>query len=80
MTSTGEIHTGMLAEKNEKVVVLKDNKNQRVTIDAKVVPALSPHPTSLMPDLLLRDMTAQQVADLLEFLMSSAREDTQSGG
>ena len=79
VTSTGEIHTGMLAEKNEKVVVLKDNKNQRVTIDAKVVQALSPQPTSLMPDLLLRDMTAQQVADLLEFLMSSAREDTQSG-
>jgi hypothetical protein len=30
-----------------------------------------PQKTSLMPELLLRDLTAQQVADLLEFLANS---------
>jgi hypothetical protein len=30
-------------------------------------------PKSLMPDLLLRDMTAEQVADLLAFLVNQRR-------
>ena len=32
--------------------------------------ALVPQSRSLMPELLLRDLTAQQVADLLEFMAS----------
>ena len=37
-------------------------------IPTKQIEQLVPQRQSLMPDLLLRDMTAQQVADLLEYL------------
>jgi hypothetical protein len=41
-----------------------------IHIPADDVEQLATQPKSLMPELLLRDMTAQQVADLLAFLGS----------
>jgi hypothetical protein len=51
-------------------VVLKDAQGKITTVPAQRVEALSPQRVSLMPELLLRDMTAREVADLLEFLAS----------
>jgi hypothetical protein len=48
--------------------VLKDAKNNLIRLTTSDVEQLSPQQQSLMPDLLLRDMTAEQVADLLAFL------------
>ena len=67
-TSRGGVHTGLLVKKTDTDVVLKDGQGKLVTIPAKEVELLSPQQKSLMPELLLRDMTAQEVADLLEFL------------
>jgi putative heme-binding domain-containing protein len=66
----GQIYSGLLVEKNADSVVIKDAKNEIVRIPAADVVSLTPSPKSLMPDLLLRDLTAQNVADLTAFLGS----------
>jgi putative heme-binding domain-containing protein len=67
-TKDGRVLTGLVAERNAQAVVLKDNQGKTVRVPAGDVERLVPQSRSLMPDLLLRDLTAQQVADLLEFL------------
>jgi putative heme-binding domain-containing protein len=67
-SSDGKLYTGLLVEKTDQSIVLKDSKNNLVQLDAAQVQQLTPQQQSLMPDLLLRDMTAEQVADLLAFL------------
>ena len=57
-----------LGQQDEQEVVLKDPKGQLTTVKAADVEALVPQQQSMMPELLLRDLTAQQVADLLAFL------------
>lgn len=67
-TTDGLLATGLLVKKDETEVILKDAQNKEIRIPAKQIEQLVPQRQSLMPDLLLRDMTAQQVADLLAFL------------
>ena len=67
-TSTGRVYTGLLVEKNSKQVVLKDAKNHSRILPAAEIELLTPLRKSLMPELLLREMTAQQAADLLAYL------------
>ena len=57
-------------KKDEKELVLKDAQNKPHTIPAGDVEGMYPQRKSLMPDLLLRDFTLQQVADLLAYLAS----------
>lgn len=66
----GRLLTGLLVNKDEHEVVLKDAQDKLHRIPSKQIEQLVPQRQSLMPDLLLRDMTAQQVADLLEYLSS----------
>ncbi len=67
-TANGIVHTGLLVKQGPEGIVLKDALGNDVQVSADDVEVLVPQPKSLMPDLLLRDMTAQEVADLLEFL------------
>jgi len=69
-TKAGLVHTGLIAEKTDRAVVLKDAQNKTTRIPADEVEQMSPQARSLMPDLLLRDLTAQQAADLIEYLGS----------
>jgi putative heme-binding domain-containing protein len=69
-TKSGLVHSGLLVERNEKEVVLRDAQNQTIRIAVADVELLNPVKQSLMPDLLLRSLTAQQAADLLEYLAS----------
>jgi putative heme-binding domain-containing protein len=69
-TTDGQVHTGLLVEKSADVVVLKTAADKEVRLDAKKVEALAPQAKSLMPEFLLRDLTAAHAADLLEFLAS----------
>jgi putative heme-binding domain-containing protein len=69
-TTDGKVHTGLLASKTDKEVVLRTAQDKEVRIPAGKVERLAPQRTSLMPELLLRDLTAEQAADLLEFLAS----------
>jgi hypothetical protein len=49
---------------------LRDAQNQEIRTAVSDVASLTPQKPSLMPDLLLRSLTAQQAADLLEYLAS----------
>ncbi|MEX0677381.1 MAG: PQQ-dependent sugar dehydrogenase [Pirellulales bacterium] len=69
-TDAGRIHTGLLVEKSADAIVLKDEKNELIRIPAGEVALLVAQQKSLMPDLLLRDMTAREVVDLTAFLHS----------
>jgi hypothetical protein len=51
-------------------VRLKDARNEEIRVAADEIEVIVPQQKSLMPDLLLRDMTPQQVADLLAYLSS----------
>ncbi len=67
-TVQGRVYSGLLERRDDTEVVLRDaaNKTHRFAVDE--VETLVRQQKSLMPDLLLRDMTAQQVADLLAYL------------
>ncbi len=67
-TLGGKIHTGLLVDRNVSEVVLRNAKDEVVRIAAKDIDEISPQRQSLMPELLLKDMTAEQVADLIEYL------------
>src|SRR5205807_2387095 len=67
-TKDGQVHTGLLAEKSAKQIVLKNQGDKETRIPADKVAVIAPMSKSIMPELLLRDMTANQVADLLAFL------------
>lgn len=69
-TTAGRVHTGLLVSKTDKQVVLRDAKREERVIAAEDVEEIFAQRKSLMPELLLKDMTAQQVADLLAFLSS----------
>jgi len=69
-TKDGRVLSGILTERNEREVVLKDPQNQVVRLPLAELEQLVTQQQSLMPELLLRDLTAQQVADLLEYLCS----------
>jgi uncharacterized repeat protein (TIGR03806 family) len=67
-TKDGRVIGGLVMEKNAKEVILKDAQRNTVRVPAEQVEQLVPQSRSLMPELLLRDLTPQQVADLLEYL------------
>lgn len=69
-TKQGQVHTGLLVSKDTAKVVLKDATNKRIEVPAGDVEVLTPQQKSLMPELLLRDLTAEQVADLTAYLSS----------
>jgi putative heme-binding domain-containing protein len=69
-TKDGRIVTGLIVEKGGQEIVLRDAQGKTVRVPRAEVESLVPQSRSLMPELLLRDLTAQQVADLLEFMES----------
>jgi hypothetical protein len=50
--------------------VLRDAENRTIRVADADVEGVAPQTQSLMPDLLLRGLTAQQAADLLDYLAS----------
>jgi uncharacterized repeat protein (TIGR03806 family) len=69
-TDDGRVITGLLVSRDEREIVLKDAQNMELRFAADHIERLVPQQPSLMPELLFRDMTAQQLADLIEFLGS----------
>jgi putative heme-binding domain-containing protein len=67
-TKDGKTFTGLLVKRDEKEVVLRDGQNKEIVLPAKDVEELKPSRTSLMPDGQLAGLTAQEAADLLEYL------------
>lgn len=69
-TVEGLVHTGLLVEKNDSEIVLKSVQNKEIRIAIADVESMTSQQKSIMPELLLRDMTPQQAADLLAYLNS----------
>jgi uncharacterized repeat protein (TIGR03806 family) len=67
-TTAGRIHTGLLVKRTDAEIILKDSEGKQIHIPANEVELIVPQRKSLMPELLLREMTGQQVADLLAYL------------
>jgi putative membrane-bound dehydrogenase-like protein len=78
-TSQGHVHAGFLVERNEKEVILRDSKNQLIRIAASDVETMERQTRSMMPELVLRDVTAQDAADLLAYLESLKSSIVQVG-
>jgi putative heme-binding domain-containing protein len=69
-TTTGRSLTGLLVKRDEEWLVLRDSEGKESILAAKDVEELRPSRISLMPDGQLSDMTAQEVADLIDYLHS----------
>jgi putative heme-binding domain-containing protein len=69
-TDNGQLHTGLLVAKTANEVVLRDATGKEIRIRSKHVASMTQQKTSLMPEQLLRDLTAEQAADLIDFLYS----------
>ncbi len=69
-TAGGKAYTGVVAERNAESAALKDAQGNVIRFRLKDVESFEPQKKSLMPDSLLRDLTAEQAADLLAYLES----------
>jgi len=67
-TKEGEVVSGLLVRRSDAEIVLKKADGKEVSFTASEIERLVPQQKSLMPELLLRDMTAQQAADLVDYL------------
>jgi putative membrane-bound dehydrogenase-like protein len=73
-TVQGQTYLGFLVEDNDKQVVLRDQKGQLIRVPKGDVETLQKQTVSLMPELVLKDVTAQDAADLLAYLSSLTRQ------
>jgi putative heme-binding domain-containing protein len=67
-TTDGRSLTGLLVKRDENAVVLRDGQNKEIAVAAKDVEMLQPSRLSLMPNGQVAGLTAQEAADLLEYL------------
>ncbi|HVX15865.1 MAG TPA: PQQ-dependent sugar dehydrogenase [Pirellulales bacterium] len=70
-TTDGRVLSGLLVEKNDRRVVLKTVEKQTVAVNRDEIDEMIRSEKSLMPDGVLSDLTAQEAADLLEYIRSS---------
>ena len=74
-TTAGRIYTGLIAEQSEDEIVLQTANREVIHISTDDVETLEQLEKSIMPDRLLSDMTAQEAADLLEYLSTLRGEN-----
>jgi putative heme-binding domain-containing protein len=67
-TKAGLVLTGLLVKRDAKEIVLRDVQGKVLTVAASEIVEVFSQNKSLMPELLVRDFTAQQLADLLQYL------------
>jgi putative heme-binding domain-containing protein len=68
--SDGRSMTGLLTKRDADQVVLRDGQNKEIILAAKNVQELRPSRTSLMPEGQMAGLTAQEAADLLDYLVT----------
>ena len=74
-TDDGRILSGLIVEQSEREIVLKTAEKQLVRIARESIEEMRKSEKSLMPDGVLGDLTAQEAADLLEYLRSLGRPE-----
>lgn len=67
-TESGVVHTGLLAKRTDDDVTLRDATGKLTVVPTNEIEVIVSQQKSLMPELLLRDVTAQDAADLLAWL------------
>jgi len=67
-TTDGRSFIGLVVRRTDDEVVLRDAQNKEIVLAMKNIEELLPSPISLMPSGQLAGLTAQQAADLLEYL------------
>ena len=67
-TKDGLVHTGLLVERSESAIVIRDAQGRDARIDRGDVEQLIQQSQSLMPEQLLRDLSAAEAADLLAYV------------
>jgi putative heme-binding domain-containing protein len=67
-TRTGQFQSGLLVSDTPDGIILKSSTNQLLSLPRSGIKNLVPQKQSMMPELLLRDLTAREVADLTAFL------------
>ena len=70
-TESGRVITGVLLEKDARVVVLRTAEGQKVALPKEEIAEMRVLGTSLMPEGLLNGLTDQQVRDLFAYLRST---------
>lgn len=76
----GKSVVGVLVKRDAKETVIRDATNKDHTFAAADIDKFTPARESLMPSGLLADLTPQQAADLLEFLVQSKATPAREGG
>jgi putative heme-binding domain-containing protein len=71
LTDEGRTASGFLFDQDNRVVVLRGVDGQNITLPRDQIEEMIPQKKSLMPEGLLKPLTAQQVRDLFAYLRSS---------
>lgn len=67
-TKAGSVVVGLMVKRTESEMELRDAQNKLHRFATEEIELVTPQTKSLMPELLLREFTAQEVADLLAYL------------
>jgi putative heme-binding domain-containing protein len=70
VTNDGRGFVGFLVEKTDREIVLKDAQKQIIRVPRDNVESLTAQSKSVMPELVLREISAQDAADLLAYLVT----------
>ncbi len=73
-TADGKVVTGLLASRNEKEIVLRTAQDKEIRLDAKSIVLMETQKISQMPEMLLRDLSAEEAAALVDFLAGQKKE------
>jgi putative heme-binding domain-containing protein len=69
-TKAKTMYAGFLVSKSDTQIVLKDQERNLITLNTADIDTLLPQTISAMPEGVISDLTPQQAADLLEFLVT----------
>jgi putative heme-binding domain-containing protein len=72
LTNEGRVITGLLGESTDKDFIIRTAEKQTLRIPRQSVDEMRKSEQSLMPERILSDLTAQEAADLLDYLRSQA--------
>jgi putative heme-binding domain-containing protein len=70
VTKSGRMLTGIVAEKNTRVVVLRTAEGQQIVLPNDDIESMNVTGISLMPEGLLQGLSDQEVCHLLAYLRS----------
>ncbi len=76
-TTSGHLHAGFLVQRTDREIVLRDANDRLIRIPAGELERLERQPRSMMPELVLQDLSAQDAADLLAFLETLTQSEVE---